>query len=39
MALGLIARLHDRATAENAARVMEYVWHDDPFNDPNVREG
>ena len=39
MALGLIARLHGRATAENAARVMEYVWHDDPFNDPNVREG
>jgi transcriptional regulator GlxA family with amidase domain len=34
MALALIARLHDRATAENAARVMEYVWNDDPSNDP-----
>jgi transcriptional regulator GlxA family with amidase domain len=34
MALALIARLHGRATAENAARVMEYVWNDDPSNDP-----
>lgn len=34
MALGLIARLHGRETAERAARVMEYVWNDDPSNDP-----
>ena len=34
MALGLIARLHGRETAERAARVMEYVWNDDPDNDP-----
>jgi transcriptional regulator GlxA family with amidase domain len=34
MALALIARLHGRETAENAARAMEYVWNDDPSNDP-----
>jgi len=34
MALALVARLHDRETAERAARVMEYVWNDDPGNDP-----
>jgi len=34
MALALIARLHDRDTAERAARVMEYIWNDDPANDP-----
>jgi transcriptional regulator GlxA family with amidase domain len=34
MALALVARLHDRETAERAARVMEYVWNDDPDNDP-----
>ena len=34
MALGVIARLHGRDTAERAARVMEYIWHDDPDNDP-----
>ena len=34
MALALIARLHGRATAEQAARVMEYIWNDDPANDP-----
>jgi transcriptional regulator GlxA family with amidase domain len=34
MALGVIARLHGRETAERAARVMEYVWIDDPENDP-----
>jgi transcriptional regulator GlxA family with amidase domain len=34
MALALIARLHDRDTAERAARFMEYVWNSDPDNDP-----
>jgi putative intracellular protease/amidase len=34
MALALVARLHDRETAERAARGMEYVWNDDPDNDP-----
>jgi transcriptional regulator GlxA family with amidase domain len=34
MALALVARLHGRDAAENAARVMEYVWNDDPANDP-----
>jgi transcriptional regulator GlxA family with amidase domain len=34
MALAVVARLHGRATAEGAARVMEYVWNDDPANDP-----
>ena len=34
VALALIARLHDRETAERAARVMEYVWNADPANDP-----
>jgi transcriptional regulator GlxA family with amidase domain len=34
MALALVARLHDRETAERAARVMEYVWNDNPDNDP-----
>jgi transcriptional regulator GlxA family with amidase domain len=34
MALAVVARLHGRETAERAARVMEYVWNDDPDNDP-----
>jgi transcriptional regulator GlxA family with amidase domain len=34
MALGLIARLHGRETAEQAARAMEYIWNDEPQNDP-----
>jgi transcriptional regulator GlxA family with amidase domain len=34
MALGVIARLHGRDTAERAARAMEYIWNDDPDNDP-----
>ena len=34
MALALIARLHDRDTAERSARVMEYIWHDNPNDDP-----
>ena len=34
MALAVIARLHGRETAERAARVMEYIWNDDPDNDP-----
>ena len=34
MALGVVARLHGRETAERAARVMEYIWNDDPDNDP-----
>lgn len=34
MALGLVARLHGRETAERAARLMEYIWNDDADNDP-----
>jgi transcriptional regulator GlxA family with amidase domain len=34
MALGLVARLHGRETAERAARVMEYIWNNDPDHDP-----
>ena len=34
MALALIARLHGREIAEQAARRMEYIWIDDPANDP-----
>jgi transcriptional regulator GlxA family with amidase domain len=34
MALAVIARLHGRETAVNAARGMEYVWNDDASNDP-----
>ena len=34
MALALIARLHSREVAENAARMMEYVWNDDASQDP-----
>ena len=34
MALAVIARLHGRAVAENTARGMEYVWNDNPANDP-----
>jgi transcriptional regulator GlxA family with amidase domain len=34
MALALVARLHGRPVAERAAKVMEYIWHDDPADDP-----
>jgi len=34
MALALIARLNGRDMAVAAARNMEYVWNDDPSNDP-----
>jgi transcriptional regulator GlxA family with amidase domain len=34
MALAIIARLHGREVAEDAARMMEYVWNDDPAHDP-----
>ena len=34
MALSLIARLHSRETAQEAANRMEYHWHDTPDNDP-----
>ncbi len=34
MALALISRIWDRATALHAATQAEYVWHDDPGNDP-----
>lgn len=34
MALALVEQLYDRATAEQAARVAEYQWNDDPTNDP-----
>jgi len=39
MALALIARLHDRDTALDAARSMEYVWSEDPSNDPFAGDG
>jgi transcriptional regulator GlxA family with amidase domain len=34
MALGLIARIFDRATALQAAVWAEYAWNDDPARDP-----
>lgn len=34
MALALIARLHGRDLAVTAARNMEYIWHEDPSDDP-----
>jgi transcriptional regulator GlxA family with amidase domain len=34
MTLALIARLHGRDMAMSAARNMEYVWHEDPDDDP-----
>jgi len=37
LALALIAQLFDRATAERVARNTEYVWNDDPANDPFAR--
>jgi transcriptional regulator GlxA family with amidase domain len=37
LALGLIAQLFDRATAERVARNTEYVWNSDPANDPFAR--
>lgn len=37
LALGLIAQLFDRATAERIARNTEYVWNSDPANDPFAR--
>ena len=34
MALSLVARLHGRDLALVSARNMEYVWHEDPADDP-----
>jgi transcriptional regulator GlxA family with amidase domain len=34
MALAVIARLVDAATAERLARIMEWTWHRDPEDDP-----
>ena len=34
MALSLVARLHGRDLALASARNMEYVWHEDPADDP-----
>lgn len=34
MALFLIAKLRDRKTAQRVARRAEYVWNEDPSNDP-----
>ena len=34
MALALVEQLYDRAQAEEAARVAEYVWNGDPNDDP-----
>ncbi|MGH7805339.1 MAG: hypothetical protein ACREQJ_13405, partial [Candidatus Binatia bacterium] len=37
MALGLIARLYGRETAQRIADLTEYQWHSDPTTDPFVR--
>ena len=37
LALALIEQLFDRETAEQIARGAEYVWNDDPDNDPFAR--
>jgi transcriptional regulator GlxA family with amidase domain len=34
MALSVVARLHGVDMARQAARFMEYVWHEDPQDDP-----
>jgi putative intracellular protease/amidase len=34
MALALVEKLKGRTAADEAARVTEYVWNDDPGNDP-----
>ncbi|GAB5562789.1 MAG: DJ-1/PfpI family protein [Synoicihabitans sp.] len=34
MSLALIARIWDRSTADFAAHEAEYIWSDDPHNDP-----
>ncbi|MGH7396168.1 MAG: DJ-1/PfpI family protein [Candidatus Rokuibacteriota bacterium] len=34
MALSVVARLHGVDMARQAARFMEYVWHEDPGEDP-----
>jgi transcriptional regulator GlxA family with amidase domain len=34
MALSVVARLHGVDVARQAARFMEYVWHEDPAADP-----
>jgi transcriptional regulator GlxA family with amidase domain len=34
MALSVIARLHGVDMARQAARFMEYVWQEDPADDP-----
>jgi hypothetical protein len=34
MTLALIARLHGRDMAVSAARNMEYVWRENPDDDP-----
>ena len=34
MALGLVEKLYGRARAELTARDSEYIWNDDPSNDP-----
>lgn len=39
MALALVERLYGRKAAEEAARTAEYVWNDDPANDPFAEAG
>lgn len=39
MALHLVERLHGRAAADDAARLAEYVWNDDPSDDPFAPDG
>ncbi len=36
MVLALIARLNGRDLAVAAARNMEYIWNEDPANDPSA---
>ncbi len=38
MALAMMARLVDRSTAEQIARLMEWTWCRDPDDDPFARE-
>ena len=38
MALAFVAQHQGRKTAEDCAAYMEYVWNDDPDNDPFARE-
>ena len=34
MALGLVSKIDGREKADYVAKTAEYIWNDDPSNDP-----